>query len=71
MSINPEAVSGAIVVIIVGMIKIYFEIKKGNEETTKVHLIVNSAMSELKEEVKFLKDTIVRLTELTKKNGSV
>ena len=71
MLVNPETIAGAIIVMSMGLIKIYFEIRKGNEETAKVHLIVNSATTELKEEIKFLKDTIAKLTESTRVNGEV
>jgi len=63
---SPELLSGyglAIIAIMGGLVKIYFEVRSGNKETRKVHVLVNARMTVAITTIARLSRSVAKLTK--------
>lgn len=60
---------GVLVGLIGAQIKTLIEVKKGNDETKKVHDIVNSRSTAMETEITGLKETIIILKKIVEEQG--
>lgn len=67
-TLSAETVAGLLLLIaaVGAQLKLYWEIKKGNTSTEKVHEIVNSQRTKMEEELKFLRGETSALRDTLK-----